>query len=92
VPVHDLGAALGAMNFVRTLVATIMIAIFGAIVLAERSAPAPARSARAFLAARRLRLSAPSSSPLPPRWRRRSLPCFCSRKSRWRTRNRRRAI
>jgi MFS family permease len=35
VPVHDLGAALGSMNFVRTLVATIMIAIFGAIVLAN---------------------------------------------------------
>src|SRR5499427_8794048 len=29
------GAALGSMNFVRTLVATIMIAIFGAIVLAN---------------------------------------------------------
>jgi len=35
VPVHDLGAALGSMNFVRTLVATIMIAIFGAIVFAK---------------------------------------------------------
>jgi MFS family permease len=41
VPVHDLGAALGSMNFVRTLVATIMIAIFGAIVLAN--APVGAR-------------------------------------------------
>src|SRR5262249_2429009 len=30
VSVHDLGAALGSMNFMRTLVATIMIAIFGA--------------------------------------------------------------
>jgi MFS family permease len=42
VPVHDLGAALGAMNFVRTLVATIMIAIFGAVVLAD--APVGARA------------------------------------------------
>jgi MFS family permease len=41
VPVHDLGAALGSMNFVRTLVATIMIAIFAAIVLAN--APVGAR-------------------------------------------------
>jgi hypothetical protein len=32
---HDLGAALGTMNFVRTLIATILIAIFGAIVLAH---------------------------------------------------------
>ena len=42
VPVQDLGAALGSMNFVRTLVATIMIAIFGAIVLAN--APVGARA------------------------------------------------
>jgi MFS family permease len=42
VPVHDLGAALGSMNFVRTLVATIMIAIFAAIVLAN--APVGARA------------------------------------------------
>jgi hypothetical protein len=42
VPVHDLGAALGSMNFVRTLVATIMIAIFGAVVLAN--APVGARA------------------------------------------------
>jgi MFS family permease len=42
VPVHDLGAALGSMNFMRTLVATIMIAIFGAIVLAN--APVGARA------------------------------------------------
>jgi len=41
VPVHDLGAALGSMNFMRTLVATIMIAIFGAIVLSN--APVGAR-------------------------------------------------
>jgi MFS family permease len=42
VPVHDLGAALGSMNFMRTLVATIMIAIFGAIVFAN--APVGARA------------------------------------------------
>ncbi len=42
VPVHDLGAALGSMNFLRTLAATIMIAIFGAIVLAN--APVGARA------------------------------------------------
>jgi MFS family permease len=35
VPLHDLGAALGTMNFVRTLIATILIAIFGAVVLAH---------------------------------------------------------
>ena len=35
VPMHDLGAALGTMNFTRTLIATILIAIFGAIVLAH---------------------------------------------------------
>jgi EmrB/QacA subfamily drug resistance transporter len=35
VPVRDLGAALGTMNFTRTLIATIMIAIFGAVVLAH---------------------------------------------------------
>jgi hypothetical protein len=41
VSVHDLGAALGTMNFVRTLVATIMIAAFGAIVLAQVPLGAP---------------------------------------------------
>jgi MFS family permease len=41
VPSHDLGAALGTMNFVRTLIATIMVAIFGAIVLAKAPVGAP---------------------------------------------------
>jgi MFS family permease len=41
VSVRDLGAALGTMNFVRTLVATIMIAAFGAIVLAQVPLDAP---------------------------------------------------
>jgi MFS family permease len=41
VPVRDLGAALGTMNFTRTLIATILVAIFGAVVLAH--APVGAR-------------------------------------------------
>jgi hypothetical protein len=45
VPVRDLGAALGTMNFTRTLIASIMIAIFGAIVLAH----APVGAARVTL-------------------------------------------
>jgi hypothetical protein len=47
VPLHDLGAALGTMNFVRTLIATILIAIFGAIVLAH----APVGAERGTLSA-----------------------------------------
>jgi MFS family permease len=42
VPIHDLGAALGTMNFARTLIGTILIAIFGAIVLAHVPVGAPA--------------------------------------------------
>jgi len=42
VPIHDLGAALGTMNFARTLVGTILIAIFGAVVLAKAPVGAPA--------------------------------------------------
>jgi len=41
VPVHDLGAALGTMNFTRTLIATILVAIFGAMVLARAPVGAP---------------------------------------------------
>jgi hypothetical protein len=41
VPSHDLGAALGTMNFARTLIATILVAIFGAIVLAKAPVGAP---------------------------------------------------
>jgi MFS family permease len=33
VSVHDLGAAIGTMNFARTLMGTIFIAVFGAVVL-----------------------------------------------------------
>ena len=36
---HQLGIAVGTMNFVRNLYATILIAVFGAIMLAGRSAP-----------------------------------------------------
>jgi MFS family permease len=50
VPSHDLGAGLATMNFVRTLVATILIAIFGAIVLADAPAgAAPDTLSRHFL-------------------------------------------
>lgn len=35
VPHHDLGAALGTMNFARTLIGTILVAICGAIILAQ---------------------------------------------------------
>jgi hypothetical protein len=45
VPVRDLGAALGTMNFTRTLIATIMVAIFGAVVFAH----APVHAARGTL-------------------------------------------
>jgi EmrB/QacA subfamily drug resistance transporter len=41
VPIHDLGAALGTMNFARTLIGTVLIAIFGAVVLANVPAGAP---------------------------------------------------
>ncbi len=42
VSIHDLGAAIGAMNFARTLMGTILIAIFGAIILAAAPVGAPA--------------------------------------------------
>ncbi len=42
VPIHHLGAALGTMNFARTLMGTILIAVFGAIVLAKAPVGAPA--------------------------------------------------
>src|SRR5580704_5806748 len=50
VPIQDLGAGLGTMNFARTLVGTILIAIFGAIVLAKAPVAAPAGTlSRSFL-------------------------------------------
>jgi len=42
VPVHDLGAALGTMNFARTLIGTILVAVFGAVVLADVPSGTPA--------------------------------------------------
>ena len=42
VPIQDLGAGLGTMNFARTLVGSILIAIFGAIILAKAPLGAPA--------------------------------------------------
>jgi MFS family permease len=39
---HNLGSAIGTMNFTRTLVGTILVAVFGAIVLASVSANASA--------------------------------------------------
>jgi len=44
VPIHDLGAALGTMNFARNLMGTMLIAVFGAIVLANAPVGAPAGS------------------------------------------------
>jgi MFS family permease len=35
VALHNLGSAIGTMNFVRTLMSTVLVAIFGAIVLAN---------------------------------------------------------
>jgi MFS family permease len=50
VPIHDLGAALGTMNFARTLVGTMLIAAFGAIILAKAPVGAAAGSlSHAFL-------------------------------------------
>jgi MFS family permease len=42
VAARHLGAAIGAMNFSRTLMGTILVAVFGAIVLGGANAPAPA--------------------------------------------------
>jgi len=41
VSIHDLGAAIGTMNFTRTLMGTMLIAIFGAVVLANAPVAAP---------------------------------------------------
>jgi EmrB/QacA subfamily drug resistance transporter len=42
VPRHQLGISIGTMNFTRNLYATMLIAVFGAIVLAGAAAGAPA--------------------------------------------------
>ena len=50
VSIHDLGAAIGTMNFTRTLMGTMLIAIFGAIVLANAPVgAAPGSLGHAFL-------------------------------------------
>jgi len=50
VSIHDLGAAIGTMNFTRTLMGTMLIAVFGAIVLAKAPVDAaPGTLGRAFL-------------------------------------------
>jgi MFS family permease len=42
VSIHDLGAAIGTMNFTRTLMGTMLIAVFGAVILAHAPVGAPA--------------------------------------------------
>ncbi|HTZ02091.1 MAG TPA: MFS transporter [Xanthobacteraceae bacterium] len=52
VSIHDLGAAIGTMNFTRTLMGTMLIAIFGAVVLAKAPIDAaPGTLGHAFLGA-----------------------------------------
>jgi EmrB/QacA subfamily drug resistance transporter len=52
VSVHDLGAAIGTMNFARTLMGTILIAVFGAVVLTNAPVgAAPETLSRHFLGA-----------------------------------------
>ena len=48
VPRHQLGISIGSMNFSRNLYATMLIAVFGAIVLAGEAGPAPGGSAASF--------------------------------------------
>jgi MFS family permease len=49
VPTRHLGAAIGTMNFVRTLMGTIMVAVFGAIVLAGQPTGAAEPASRHIL-------------------------------------------
>jgi MFS family permease len=42
VAIHHLGSAIGTMNFVRTLMSTILVAVFGVVVLAAVPAGGPA--------------------------------------------------
>jgi hypothetical protein len=52
VSIHDLGAAIGTMNFTRTLMGTMLIAIFGAVVLGNAPVAAPPGTlSHAFLGA-----------------------------------------
>jgi hypothetical protein len=41
VPIQHLGSAIGTMNFTRSLIGTILVAVFGAIVLAGDSGATP---------------------------------------------------
>jgi len=50
VAIHQFGTAIGTMNFVRNLFATILVAVFGAIVLSGGAAVAPGSSGRVVAA------------------------------------------
>ena len=49
VSIHDLGAAVGTMNFARTLISTMLVAVFGAIVLANAPVGGAGTLGHAFL-------------------------------------------
>ncbi|MCC7347280.1 MAG: MFS transporter [Variibacter sp.] len=51
VAIHQFGTAVGTMNFSRSLYATMLVAVFGVIVLAGASAIAPGQTATALTAA-----------------------------------------
>ena len=63
VAVHQFGTAIGTMNFVRNLFATILVAVFGAIVLSGGAAvvPGAANAAEAAAAFSRVFLAAAAS-------------------------------
>jgi EmrB/QacA subfamily drug resistance transporter len=61
VAIHQFGTAVGTMNFSRTLYATILIAVFGAIVLADVSAGPAALTAGAVEGFRRVFFAAAAS-------------------------------
>jgi len=88
VPIRDLGAALGAMNFARTLMGTILVAVFGAIVLAAVPLGTPADTlsqrmagATSVAAFSTVFLTIAGDAGGGVSWR-----SFCSRKSRWKRR------
>jgi MFS family permease len=61
VAIHQFGTAVGTMNFSRTLYATILIAVFGAIVLADVPAGPAALAAGAVDGFRRVFFAAAAS-------------------------------
>ena len=63
VAIHQFGTAIGTMNFVRNLLATILVAVFGAIVLSGGAAvvPGTANAAEAAAAFSRVFLAATAS-------------------------------